>query len=163
MNYLNAALIVLLAFLLIGCSSIRKAAAVSVVAQGTSMLPGIQDGEQLWVKPISAESRLELHRGDLIVAHDPEYGTRSYVRRLIGLPGDTIEVRVGDVWINGNKLSEPYIDQQRFNVSKRSMAAVKIATGTYFVMADNRDNAGDSRIWGAIKASSVTGVVMERP
>jgi signal peptidase I len=113
------------------------------------MLPGIKDGDLLKVQQLDEKTRTQLARGDIIVFKYPADQTKRYVKRVIGLPGDKIEIKTGEVWLNGVKLNAPYISS-RLNVSQRSQALVTVPAHEYYVMGDNRDNSADSRIWGTV-------------
>ncbi|HEV8429523.1 MAG TPA: signal peptidase I [Pyrinomonadaceae bacterium] len=121
----------------------------TVKFQGTSMLPSIKDGDLLRVVGLNSESRRQLSRGDIVVFKYPPDPTKSYIKRLIGLPGDRIEIINGKVWLNDSKLTESYLDR-RFNLSARSQPPITVPARAYFVMGDNRDNSSDSRFWGTV-------------
>ena len=92
-------------------------------------------------------------RGEIIIFHFPRDPSRDFVKRVIGLPGDTVEIRKGEVYVAGEKLDEPYItDRQR-----RSMASVEVPEGSYFVLGDNRRFSNDSRDWGPVPADQLVG------
>jgi signal peptidase I len=103
------------------------------------------------------------HRGDIIVfntppkaaQHCPPAGT--FVKRIIGLPGETWEQRDGDVYINGRRLIEPYIPRDRRDFDTRPK--VKIPAHEYFVMGDNRTQSCDSRVWGTVPRANIIGEV----
>ena len=111
------------------------------------MLPTIKNGEILHTEKLDAESIVKLARGEILVFKFPKDPSKRYIKRLIGLPGDTIEIRAGEVWVNGNKLSEPYIASQ-MSLSQRSQPAVVVPPHSYYVLGDNRDKSSDSRSWG---------------
>ena len=113
------------------------------------MLPTIKNGERLHTEKLDAESKVKLARGDILVFKYPKDPSKGYIKRLIGLPGDTVEIRVGEVWVNDSKLSEPYVDS-KMNLSQRSQPAVVVPGRSYYVMGDNRDNSSDSRFWGVV-------------
>ena len=102
-------------------------------------------------------------RGDIIVFKTPplaaircgEGGT--FVKRLIGLPGETFSEKNGFVYINGKKLNEPYIQSSRRDT--RTIAPIKIPKGRYFMMGDNRSSSCDSRSWGTVPRHDLIGVV----
>lgn len=132
-----------------------------VVVDGSSMLPQLHDGERLLVNKfiyykIESVSWGHLERGDVIVFWFPEDPSKSYVKRLIGLPGETVEVKDGKVFINDAELQENYLDEEH-NHSKPSFPAQKIPDHYYFVMGDNRDNSSDSRYWGLVPEKYVYG------
>jgi signal peptidase I len=113
------------------------------------MLPTIKNGERLHTEKLDAESKVKLARGDILVFKYPKDPSKGYIKRLIGLPGDTVEIRMGEVWVNDSKLSEPYVDS-KMNLSQRSQPAVVVPARSYYVMGDNRDNSSDSRFWGVV-------------
>lgn len=132
-----------------------------VVVEGTSMLPQLHDGERLLVNKlvyykIQSVSWGHIERGDIVVFWFPNDPDKSYVKRVIGLPGETIEVRNGRVFINGTELKENYLDAEH-NRSLPSWPAVKVENHHYFVMGDNRDNSSDSRYWGLVPEKYIYG------
>ncbi len=123
------------------------------------MLPGIKDGDMLSVQRLDEKTRAQLVRGDIIVFKYPADQTKRYVKRVIGLPGDRIEIRPGEVWVNGVKLDEPYVSS-RLNLSQRSQALVTVPAHEYYVLGDNRDSSADSRIWGTVPEELVVAKVV---
>jgi signal peptidase I len=113
------------------------------------MLPLIKNGQKLQTKKIDAESLSKLTRGDIIVFKYPKDPSKGYIKRLIGLPDDTVEIQAGEVLVNGSKLSEPYVDA-KMNLSHRSQRPMLVPARSYYVLGDNRDNSSDSRIWGFV-------------
>ncbi|MCH5586582.1 signal peptidase I [Shimazuella sp. AN120528] len=104
------------------------------VVNGTSMRPTLQNGDRLLV------NKWDLlfgkpHRGDVITFEDPEEKGRYLVKRVVGVPGDTIEVKNGQLYRNGKLANEPYID---VSIEDGDFAPVKVLSGTVFVMGDNR-------------------------
>jgi signal peptidase I len=83
------------------------------------MLPTIQNGQRLKTIRLDAQSRAKLSRGDIIAFLFPEDTSKFYIKRVIALPGETVEIRKAEVWVNGLKLSEPYV-APKFNMSSRS-------------------------------------------
>ncbi len=95
----------------------------------------------------------EPQRGDIVVFLPPN-DNRDYIKRIIGLPGETIEIRKGKVYINNRALSEPYkINKPDFS----SFGPFKIPKSSYFVMGDNRPNSSDSRVFGPLKKERIIG------
>lgn len=133
----------------------------TVKFQGTSMLPSIKDGDVLMVVGLNSESRRQLNRGDIVVFKFPLDPTKSYIKRLIGLPGDRIEIINGETWLNDSKLTESYLDR-RLNLSARSQPLITVPARAYFVMGDNRDNSSDSRIWGTVPEDLIYAKVVGR-
>jgi signal peptidase I len=102
-------------------------------------------------------------RGDIIVFHTPPLADQrcgaggTFVKRLIGLPGELWEERGGYVYINGKRLNEPYIKPARRD--SRTIAPIRIAPGHYFMMGDNRVSSCDSRAWGTVPHKNLIGKV----
>jgi signal peptidase I len=132
-----------------------------VVVEGTSMLPQLHDGERLLVNKliyykIQSISWGHIDRGDVVVFWFPNDPDKSYVKRVIGLPGETVELRNGKVYINNIELNEPYIDVEH-NQSLPSWPPKRVEDHHYFVMGDNRDNSSDSRYWGLVPEKYIYG------
>jgi signal peptidase I len=108
----------------------------------------------------------EPRRGDVLVFKYPDEPDRDFIKRVIGLPGETLELRAKKIYINGQPLDEPYVhflepahDAQEitsFDVRER-YGPVTVPEGQYFVMGDNRDNSQDSRYWGFLPRSYIKG------
>ena len=113
------------------------------------MLPSIKNGQRLYVEQLDAKTQTKLARGDILVFKYPKDPSKGYIKRLIGLPGDKVEIQAGEVWVNGGRLSEPYVDS-KMNLSQMSQSAVVVPTRSYYVLGDNRDNSSDSRSWGFV-------------
>jgi signal peptidase I len=132
-----------------------------VVVEGTSMLPQLHDGERLLVNKLvyykfKSVSWGHIERGDIVVFWYPKEPDKSYVKRVIGMPGETVEVRDGKVFINGTELNETYLDAEH-NQSLPSFPPKRVDEHFYFVMGDNRDNSSDSRYWGLVPEKYVYG------
>lgn len=108
-----------------------------------------------------------ISRGDVIVFKFPEEPERDFIKRVIGLPGETLELKQKTVYINGQPLEEPYVhfltpaaselsEQTRFDV-REQYGPVTVPDGHYFVMGDNRDNSQDSRYWGFLRREYIKG------
>jgi len=122
-----------------------------------SMLPTLQIGDRLLVDKIVFKFD-ELHRKDIVVfAPPPEAQVgdvrNDFIKRIIGLPGDIIEVTGGKVLVNGNPLSEPYIAQK----PAYDYGPVTVPEGSVFVMGDNRNNSLDSHAWGFLPVENIKG------
>ena len=132
-----------------------------VVVEGTSMLPQLHDGERLLVNKliyykIQSISWGHIDRGDIVVFWFPNDPDKSYVKRIIGLPGETVELRNGKVFIDGKELNEDYLDVEH-NQTLPTWPAKKVEEHHYFVMGDNRDNSSDSRYWGLVPEKYIYG------
>ena len=132
--------------------------------KGSSMLPTLRTGQWLLV------SRLDYRlgsprRGDVVICHYPgRYMDRwklirqSFVKRVIALPGETVEIIEGVVYIDGAPLQEPYLDPARCRF-RRQMPARTLGQDEYFVLGDNRDSSNDSRRIGPLPSSMLVGRV----
>ncbi len=108
----------------------------------------------------------EIRRGDVVVFKFPEDPERDFIKRVIGLPGDTVELRNRELLINGQKVEEPHAhyvfpvgeghESPNFDVRER-YGPVTVPDRHYFMMGDNRDNSQDSRYWGFLPAHYVKG------
>ncbi|HXD33388.1 MAG TPA: signal peptidase I [Pyrinomonadaceae bacterium] len=136
-----------------------------VKVEGTSMLPRLHDGERIFVNKLVYYDEYswapKIDRGDIVVFWFPDDPSKSYIKRVIGLPGDMVEVHEGLVRLNGQDLHETYLDP-RLNLSHRTQPAVLVKRNYYFVMGDNRDNSSDSRIWGLVPKKYVYGKALLR-
>ena len=136
-----------------------------VKVEGTSMLPRLHDGERIFVNKLIYYDEYrwapKVDRGDIVVFWFPDDPSKSYIKRVVGLPGDTIEMREGTVRVNGSQIDERYLDP-RFNVSSKSQAPVYVRPNYYFVMGDNRDNSSDSRSWGLVPKKYIYGKALFR-
>lgn len=94
-------------------------------------------------------------RGEVIVFHYPRDITKDFVKRVIGLPGETVEVRRGTPYINGEALDEPYLSSQ----DTSSARLVSLGAKEYYVMGDNRRGSNDSRNWGPVSEELLLGKV----
>jgi signal peptidase I len=123
--------------------------------QQVSMLPTIKEGELLLIEEVPAS---QLKRGDIIVFRSPGNQDVSLVKRLIGLPGETVEIRDNKVYIDGKVLDEPYIKEP---MMAGDFPLVTLNSGEYYVMGDNRNNSMDSRHFGPIPGASILGRVKQ--
>lgn len=126
---------------------------------GNSMLPGLTDRSYLLTTKVLYYLS-EPKRGDVIVFTTPISSTDEFISRIIGLPGETISIKNGDVYINGQVLVEKYLfsaKSTKGGVFLEEMKPFDIPTDSYFVMGDNRENSNDSRSWGPIKKSAISG------
>lgn len=136
-----------------------------VKVEGTSMLPRLHDGERIFVNKLIYYDEYrwapKIERGDIVVFWYPKDPSKSYIKRVIGLPGETVEVREGTVFINGAVLEEKYLDPSE-NSSSASQGPLQVNLNYYFVMGDNRDNSSDSRSWGLVPKKYIYGKALLR-
>ena len=136
---------------------------------GDSMFPNFHDGEYLLTDKISYKFKTP-KRGDVVVfrappqAQCPEGAGCDFIKRVIGLPGDTVEVRNDKVYVNGKELSESYINSGVLTKPGAFTAngPVVVPQGQYMVFGDNRMHSSDSRTWGAVEMGNIVGHVFFR-
>jgi signal peptidase I len=125
-----------------------------VRVEGTSMLPRLEDRDRLFInKFVYHISSIE--RGDVVVFHYPRDPEKSYIKRVIAIPGDRLRIDHGVVWLNGKRQREAYVPEE-FRDSK-SLAEMVIPDDTFFMMGDHRSISSDSREFGPVERSLVYG------
>jgi signal peptidase I len=130
-----------------------------VKVEGTSMLPELKDQERIFVNKFVYRFE-KISRRDIVVFWYPRDYTKSFIKRIIGLPGDTIEIRKGIVYVNGEALDEPYILPEYMD--KRNMDPRTVDIGYYFVMGDDLNYSSDSRVWGLVPEKYIYGKAVFR-
>ena len=130
-----------------------------VKVEGTSMLPELLDQERIFVNKFVY--RIEkIARKDIVVFWYPLDPSKSYIKRVIGMPGDVVEVRNGVVYVNDKALVETYIDPEY--VDHRTYPPVYVEPGHYYVLGDHRNQSNDSRMWGMVPEKYIYGKAVFR-
>jgi signal peptidase I len=125
-----------------------------VRVEGTSMLPRLDDQDRLFINKFVYRFTA-IERGDVVVFHYPRDPEKSYIKRVIALPGDRLRIDHGTVWLNGKPLAEDYVPEEyRDSVS---YPEIVIPADRYFVMGDHRCISSDSRSFGAVERSLIYG------
>jgi signal peptidase I len=125
-----------------------------VRVEGTSMLPRLEDQDRLFInKFVYHLSPIE--RGDVVVFRYPRDPDKSYIKRVIALPGDRLRIDRGTVWLNGQRQRENYVPEEYRDL--RSMSLMVVPAGTYFMMGDHRSISSDSREFGPVERSLIYG------
>jgi len=125
-----------------------------VRVEGTSMLPRLEDHDRLFINKFVYHIT-SIERGDVVVFHYPRDPEKSYIKRVIALPGDKLRIDHGQVWVNGKSLAENYVpDMYR---DTRSYPDTVIPDDCYFVMGDHRSISSDSREFGAVERDLIYG------
>lgn len=125
-----------------------------VKVEGTSMYPLLSDQERIFINKFVY--RFEpIERGDVIVFWYPLDRSKSFIKRVVGLPGETIEIRLGHVYINGDELPDQYVPAGYLDGS--NSVPRHIPADSYFVMGDHRDSSNDSRVFGAVPRQYIYG------
>ena len=122
--------------------------------QGTSMLPLLEDGERIIVNKLVYRFR-PVGRGDVVVFWYPRDPSVSFIKRVVGLPGDVVELRQGFLFVNGKAVEEGYLSP-RFR-DDESYAPVEVKKGYYYVLGDHRNSSNDSRSWGEVPEKYIYG------
>src|SRR5713101_8098817 len=125
-----------------------------VKVEGTSMMPTLDDQERIFINKFVYRFE-NIDRGDTVVFWYPGDPTKSYIKRVIGVPGDRVEVDHGTVLINGQALEEYYVPQEFRDSS--SMTARLVPVDEYFVLGDHRSSSNDSRAWGMVPRRYIYG------
>ena len=126
-----------------------------VRVEGTSMLPRLEDQDRLFINKFVYHFT-SIERGDVVVFHYPRDPEKSYIKRVIALPGDRLEIDRGTVWVNGKPQVENYVPDRvprQPLLSRRS----SFPTDTYFMMGDHRSISSDSREFGPVERSLIYG------
>jgi signal peptidase I len=127
-----------------------------VKVEGTSMMPSLEDQDRIFINKFNYQFGMgEVKRGDTVVFSYPGDPSKSYIKRVIGLPGDHVSIEEGIVSVNGSKLDEPYVppayrDTQGINETV-------VPADCYYVLGDHRSSSNDSRSWGPVHRRHIFG------
>ena len=125
-----------------------------VKVEGGSMEPGLQDQERIFINKIAY--RLEnIQRGDIVVFRYPRDPRKSFIKRVVGLPGDRVRVSDGHVYLNGHLTPEPYVPEEYLD--SRTYPEVKVPADSFYVLGDHRSMSNDSRDFGPVPRSNIYG------
>jgi signal peptidase I len=125
-----------------------------VQVEGTSMMPRLYDHERIFINKLVY--RFEpIQRGDIVVFRYPLDPSKSYIKRVMGMPGECVSIREGRVEINGKPLAEAYMPPSYLDHD--SYPPVCVEPGHYYVLGDHRESSNDSRVWGTVDRSFIYG------
>lgn len=125
-----------------------------VKVEGTSMSPHLADQERIFINKFIY--RLEpIQRGDIVVFRFPRDPSKSFIKRVVGLPGEMVEIRRGVVYINGAPLQEDYLPVEEND--RHSYPATRLPPNNFFVLGDHRRSSNDSRVWGTVHRDFIYG------
>jgi signal peptidase I len=127
--------------------------------QGTSMLPALEDGERIIVNKLAYRFG-SIGRGDVVVFWYPRDPSVSFIKRVVGLPGDVVELREGVLFVNGQAAAEGYVSP-RFR-DHDDVGPVQVPRGYYYVLGDHRSSSNDSRNWGEVPEKYIYGKALAR-
>jgi signal peptidase I len=125
-----------------------------VKVEGTSMQPQLDDQERIFVNKFIYRFE-EIRRGDVIVFYYPRDPSKSFIKRIVGVPGDSVTIKNGRVLINGTRLEEPYVKTNFLDSD--SYPPVLVKEGNYYVLGDHRNASNDSRSWGQVPRENIFG------
>jgi signal peptidase I len=138
-----------------------------VRVEGQSMMPKLHDQDRIFVNKFIYPLREwigdkePIKRGDIVVLLFPDDPSKSYIKRVVGLPGEEINVENGKLYVNGVQIDEPYLDSE-FLSADSMPGSVHVKDHHYFVMGDNRRNSSDSRYWGLVPEKYIYGKAIFR-
>ncbi len=153
-----------------------RSAVQNFKVEGHSMEPTLQDGQYLLInkaaywqlseeplgkllpdRKADANGRVDLfgapQRGDIIVFQAPQTPQRDFIKRVIGIPGDKVEIKASHVYVNSKALEEPYLSEP----PRYETPLTTVPAGSYFVLGDHRNNSSDSHVWGVVKRELIVG------
>ncbi|HEX3879011.1 MAG TPA: signal peptidase I [Bryobacteraceae bacterium] len=130
-----------------------------VKVEGTSMEPGLTDNERIFINKFTYKLNLgDVRRGDTVVFWYPRDMSKSYIKRVIGVPGDRIRIVKGQVYVNGAALNEDYVSQRSRDMSTWADGEeTTVPPADYFVLGDHRNSSSDSRAWGYVPRENIYG------
>jgi len=127
-----------------------------VQVEGTSMMPALENQERIFINKFTYRMGIEkIARGDMVVFWFAGEPGKSYIKRVVGLPGDKVRIDRGMVYVNGRRLRESYVPEEyRDNFSIPELA---VPGDSYYVLGDHRSSSSDSRSWGPVHQSAIYG------
>src|SRR6202022_3558338 len=125
-----------------------------VKVEGTSMAPLLSDQERIFINKFVYRFEA-IHRGDVVVFWYPLDRSKSFIKRVIALPGETVQIRQGVVMVNGKVIPEPYVPAQYEDAS--DYGPQRVPADSYFVMGDHRISSNDSRVFGPVPSQFIDG------
>jgi signal peptidase I len=125
-----------------------------VKVEGTSMMPGLEDQERIFVNKFVYRWE-PIQRGDIVVFRYPRDTSKSYIKRVIGIAGDRIRIDNGQVYVNGELLDEDYVPNDYADA--RSYGEIVVPTNSFFVLGDHRSMSNDSRDFGTVNERYIYG------
>ena len=127
-----------------------------VKVEGTSMMPTLTDQERIFINKFTYHFGLgKIERGDMVVFWFPLDPSKSYIKRVIDVPGDTVAIDAGQVVVNGQALTETYVPEDYHD--RVSWEEHRVPPDEYFVLGDHRSSSSDSRTWGFVKRDAMYG------
>lgn len=127
-----------------------------VRVEGTSMMPSLADQERIFINKFVYRLGLgDIERGDMVVFWYPHDPSKSYIKRVIGLPGDAVEIVGGAVYVNSLQIEEPYVPGNYRD--HLTYGRITVPQDHFYVLGDHRSSSNDSRNWGPVPRQSIYG------
>jgi signal peptidase I len=127
-----------------------------VKVEGTSMMPTLTDQERIFINKFTYHYGLgQVTRGDMVVFWYPLDTSKSYIKRVVGVPGDIVKIVAGEVFVNGQPLEEDYVPEEYRD--RISWGPERVPPEKYFVLGDHRSSSNDSRAWGFVDRKYIYG------
>jgi signal peptidase I len=127
-----------------------------VKVEGTSMMPTLTDQERIFINKFTYHYGLgSIEHGDMVVFKYPLDTSKSYIKRVVGVPGDVVRIVAGQVFVNGNALAEAYVPEEYRDHA--SWGPERVPPDKYFVLGDHRSSSNDSRAWGFVDRKYIYG------
>lgn len=139
-------------FLILATVSLLHHTVGAFEVEGASMEPTLHSRQYVIVDTLLPRTR-SLLRGEVIIFRYPRNPDVEYVKRVVGLPGETIAIAHGRVWINGQPLREPYVQE----LPRYIWGPGRVPGNAVFVLGDNRNSSSDSHLWGTVPVTNVVG------
>ena len=133
-----------------------------VIVSGDSMYPTLEDRDYLIISKAAYFGSSSPERGDIVIFDSGDAEDRLYCKRIIGIPGDTVEIKSGKVYLNGSPLSEPYLPEGTYTEEDDTNGPVIVQEDEYFCLGDNREVSLDSRSIGCIEEDAIIGKAVLR-
>ena len=156
---LELPVILLISFVLV-FGFVRPVIAAPFYVGSESMVPTLEVWDRVLINKLAYELD-EPERGDIVLFRSPEGGEDPLIKRVVGLPGDTIEIRRDRLLVNGELQKEPYVNDE-YRKLQDSYGPQKVPKGHVFVMGDNRGNSRDSRFFGPVPEKNLIGEALFR-
>jgi signal peptidase I len=156
---LELPIILLISFALV-FGFVRPVIAAPFYVGSQSMVPTLMVWDRILINKLAYDFA-EPQRGDIVLFESPEGGEEPLIKRVVGLPGDTIEVRAGKLYIDGRRQREPYVNNH-LRTMQSPYGPTEVPEGHYFMMGDNRGNSADSRFFGPVPEENLIGEALFR-
>ena len=156
---LELPIILLISFALV-FGFVRPVIAAPFYVGSGSMVPTLMVWDRILINKLAYDFA-EPQRGDIVLFESPEGGEEPLIKRVVGLPGETIEVRAGRLYVDGRRQREPYVNDHLRNMQS-PYGPTKVPEGHYFMMGDNRGNSADSRVFGPVPEENLIGEALFR-